>query len=65
MPFRSEAQRRKLWAANPDVARKWEAETPKGSLPERVTPKRKPSVRRTHVPAPPRPRGPGRTLGRR
>jgi hypothetical protein len=50
MPFRSEAQRRKLWAINPDLARKWEALTPKGAhLPEHVTPKKKPKKhRRTH-----------------
>lgn len=26
MPFRSEAQRRWMWANRPDVARRWEAE---------------------------------------
>ena len=46
MPFRSEAQRRKLWAINPELARKWEMLTPKGSLPEHVTPKKKPKKHR-------------------
>lgn len=37
MPFKSEAQRRKLWATNPEVAREFAAATPKGTkLPERA-----------------------------
>jgi hypothetical protein len=37
MPFESEAQRRYLYAKHPDVAKKYEAETPPGTkLPERV-----------------------------
>ncbi len=67
MPFRSEAQRRKLWATNPEVARKWEAITPSGSLPERVTAKAKPKHHVTHHPAaktPVKRHGVGRTLGR-
>lgn len=37
MPMRSKAQRRYLWANEPEVARKFEDETPKGKkLPERV-----------------------------
>lgn len=41
MPFKSAAQRRKLWLSNPDVARKFEQETPKGMiLPERIKPKK-------------------------
>jgi hypothetical protein len=40
MPFVSKAQRAKLWATNPDLARKWEAISPSPSeLPERVKPK--------------------------
>lgn len=36
MPLRSKAQRRKLWATNPKLARKFERHTPKGKkLPER------------------------------
>lgn len=37
MPMRSQAQRRKLWATNPALARRFENETPKGArLPERA-----------------------------
>jgi hypothetical protein len=37
MPFKSEAQRRYLYANNPAVARKFEKHTPKGTkLPQRV-----------------------------
>jgi hypothetical protein len=40
MPMKSEAQRRKLWAAYPEVAKEFEAATPKGKkLPEKVTTK--------------------------
>jgi len=36
MPFKSEAQRRFLYARYPELAKKWEAHTPKGKkLPER------------------------------
>ena len=42
MPFKSEAQRRAMWSKVPDVAKRWEAETPKGKkLPERVKPKKR------------------------
>lgn len=38
VPFRSEAQRRKLWANHPEVAREFAAHTPKGTkLPEHVS----------------------------
>jgi hypothetical protein len=47
MPFKSEAQRRKLYALEAEgklkkgTCEKWEAETPKGiKLPERLTPKK-------------------------
>lgn len=37
MPMESQAQRGYLWANHPDVAKKFEAETPKGeSLPQHV-----------------------------
>ena len=37
MPMKSKAQRRYLWAVLPDVAERFERETPKGKrLPERV-----------------------------
>ncbi len=44
MPFKSQAQRRKLWATDPDLAKKFEKETPKGKkLPEKIKkPKKKP-----------------------
>ena len=42
MPFKSQAQRRKLYATNPALAREFEAATPKGKkLPEHVKKKRK------------------------
>lgn len=37
MPFKSEAQKRYLYANNPKLAKKWEAETGSQSLPERLT----------------------------
>lgn len=38
MPFKSKAQRRKLYATNPKLAKEFEAKTPKGTkLPEKVT----------------------------
>ena len=37
MPMKSKAQRKFLWATNPEVAREFEDETPKGiKLPEHV-----------------------------
>ncbi len=37
MPFKSEAQRRKIYATDPKLAREFEAKTPKGKkLPEKV-----------------------------
>ena len=42
MPFKSEAQRRYLWAKEPQVAKKWAKETLKGKqLPAKVKPKPK------------------------
>lgn len=42
MPFKSKAQRRKLFAANPKVAREFARKTPKGKkLPERVRKKKR------------------------
>lgn len=41
MPFKSNAQRRKLFASNPKVAKEFAAKTPKGAkLPERVKKKK-------------------------
>lgn len=37
MPFKSEAQRRKLYATNPKVAKEFQKKTPKGkALPAKV-----------------------------
>lgn len=37
MPFKSEAQRRWMYANEPEMAKRWEKETPKGKkLPEKV-----------------------------
>lgn len=36
MPFKSEAQRKMMWAKDPKMAKKWEKETPKGKLPKKV-----------------------------
>jgi hypothetical protein len=44
MPFRSEAQRRYLYATNPKMAKRWSKETPENAkLPERVKKKRRAS----------------------
>ncbi|MHB1059886.1 MAG: hypothetical protein ACYC0F_18590 [Rhodanobacter sp.] len=37
MPFKSEAQKKWMYANKPDMAKEWETETPKGKkLPKRV-----------------------------
>ncbi len=36
MPLRSKAQRRWMHATHPDMAARWEKETPKGRLPEKA-----------------------------
>jgi hypothetical protein len=36
VPFKSEAQRRCMWARHPEMARRWQKETPRGELPEKV-----------------------------
>ncbi len=36
MPFKSQAQRAFMYSQHPAMAKKWEAETPKGKLPEHV-----------------------------
>lgn len=36
MPFKSQAQRRMMYATKPSLAKRFEKETPKGKLPERV-----------------------------
>lgn len=41
MPFKSQAQRGWMWANEPEMARRWQAHTPKGKkLPEHVTSKK-------------------------
>jgi hypothetical protein len=42
MPFKSEQQRKWMYATNPKMAAEWEAHTPKGAdLPKKVTKKKK------------------------
>lgn len=42
MPFKSQKQRAWMYENNPEMAKRWEADTPKGKkLPERVKPKKK------------------------
>ena len=36
MPFKSQVQRGYLYAMHPDIAKRWERETPKGKLPKRA-----------------------------
>ena len=37
MPFRSDSQRRWMYAQDPEMAKRWEKETPKGNLPDKVS----------------------------
>lgn len=40
MPFKSQAQRRWMYATHPEMAKEWEADTPKGrKLPDYVDPR--------------------------
>lgn len=46
MPFKSQAQKKYLYAKEPAVAKEFEAKTPKGkALPPKVTPKKQPQKR--------------------
>ena len=36
MPFKSQAQRRWMYANKPEMAKEWEDETPSGRLPSRI-----------------------------
>ncbi len=36
MPFTSTAQRKFMYKNHPDIAKRWEKETPKGKLPRHV-----------------------------
>lgn len=40
MPFKSEAQRKYMYSRLPEVAKRWEKETPKKKLPKKVAKKR-------------------------
>lgn len=45
MPFKSQAQRRFMYAKHPEIAKEFESKTPKGkSLPEHVASKRSKQV---------------------
>jgi hypothetical protein len=37
MPFKSQAQRGFMYAKHPEIAKRWEKETPEGKLPEHVS----------------------------
>jgi len=37
MPFKSQDQRKWMWANKPEMAKKWEAHTPDKKLPEKVS----------------------------
>jgi len=46
MPFKSQAQRKYLYATHPEVAKTFAAATPKGAkLPKKVRPKKRPKRR--------------------
>lgn len=47
MPFKSEAQRRYMYKNLPEIAARWEKETPPGRLPSRITPKKPRTALRT------------------
>ena len=48
MPFKSKAQRRFMYAKHPEMAKKWEAETPTGTrLPSKMG-RKKPTKRSRH-----------------
>lgn len=36
MPFKSQAQRKLMYSQHPDIAARWEKETPPGKLPKHV-----------------------------
>jgi hypothetical protein len=38
MPIQSQQQRKFLWAVHPDIAKRWEKETPKKKLPKYKSP---------------------------
>jgi len=44
MPFKSQSQRKWMYANEPEIAKRWEKETPKGKLPKKVKKKKKPTM---------------------
>ena len=40
MPFKSQAQRKLMYARHPEIAKRWEKETPKKKLPKKAKKKR-------------------------
>jgi hypothetical protein len=36
MPFKSQSQRKFMYAKHPEMAKEWEEKTPKGKLPNKV-----------------------------
>ena len=40
MPFKSKSQRRWMHTNKPEMAKRWEAETPQGELPDRIKKKK-------------------------
>lgn len=51
MPFESKAQEREMWANQPQIARRWEKETPnRENLPEHVKHSQISGDRPTHLP---------------
>jgi hypothetical protein len=55
MPFQSQRQRSWMFANKPEMAKEWEAATPKGPLPER-SPKHRAKPRHQPKPSWPKPR---------
>jgi len=69
MPMRSQRQRAFLWANHPEIAQRFEDETPKGAkLPERVSPKVSGSPRAPKLPSglskSPKPKGLPKSLAK-
>ena len=45
MPFKSQAQRKWMYSQSPEMAKRWEADTPAGKLPKKAK-KKKPATKR-------------------
>jgi hypothetical protein len=52
VPFASQAQRAFMYENHPDIAKRWEAVTPRGKLPEHVIPNANPSSESNESPKP-------------